>query len=189
MIYGFDVLGDPRAGWLGNAPTPFKVTAKKPIPAPAIVADGKEHVWRGVSDDNKYQPVPEVRCDGTSCGERGTGFFFSGCVVMEAIRRFWNTHPRLFFEGERERTVEHKALPDFDDNALVGTNRHIPADFRNDLSVLNAEKRRFILYYWFATNIFGARTRIRLPVCVVSAVRSKYPNLKGIEYVGHIEIE
>jgi hypothetical protein len=40
--------------------------------------------------------------------------------------------------------------------------------------------KRHVLYTFFAVDVFGARDRIRLPDCVVTAIRFKYPNLREI---------
>jgi hypothetical protein len=47
--------------------------------------------------------------------------------------------------------------------------------------------KRFILYYWHATNIysvFGKRNRVNLPPCLVWAIRNAYPS---DHYTGHQE--
>ena len=47
-----------------------------------------------------------------------------------------------------------------------------------------------MLYYWFALDSFGSRNRIRLPQCVVSAVRAKYPqSVTSDDYKGHVDIQ
>jgi hypothetical protein len=57
-----------------------------------------------------------------------------------------------------------------------------------DPTELPPKHRRFLLYYWFAIDRFGATDRVRLPDCVVAAVRSKYPNEKGEAYLGYISV-
>jgi hypothetical protein len=47
---------------------------------------------------------------------------------------------------------------------------------------------RAMLYYWYATNIygtFGRGNRACLPLCLVSKIRELYPNASSVPYVGH----
>ena len=48
--------------------------------------------------------------------------------------------------------------------------------------------RRSALYYWFATEVWGAfgrRNRVKLPLCLVSKIREQNPNDLNTKYVGH----
>eukprot|EP00947_MAST-08B_sp_MAST-8B-sp1_P005561 g5561.t1 len=51
-----------------------------------------------------------------------------------------------------------------------------------DLSAVEPSRKRFILYYYYATQIFNWRERGEMPLCVKIAVRSKYPNPAGRSY-------
>ena len=57
---------------------------------------------------------------------------------------------------------------------------------KSSVSSLTAGNKRFLHYYWYATNIFlyhGKGNRVELPHCVVDAIREKYPE-KGGNYKG-----
>lgn len=48
-------------------------------------------------------------------------------------------------------------------------------------------QKRCVAYWYYAHNIYsiiGKRKRMKLPPCLVQAVRSKWPNEPGVEYVG-----
>ena len=76
---------------------------------------------------------------------------------------------------------EQKAeLPSFDHPAIIQNS--------TQLARTDQAHRRFALYYWVAIEIFGAVSRIKLPECVLSAVRAKYPNPIGEPYKGHIDL-
>lgn len=49
----------------------------------------------------------------------------------------------------------------------------------HELDDLPQGKKRFILYYWYARSIFGARERMVLPQCVINFVRKEYPECIG----------
>ena len=54
-------------------------------------------------------------------------------------------------------------------------------------TMTNKEKR-FLLYWWFATNIYlvcGRHNRCELPDCLIEKIRKVYPNPQGEQYVGH----
>ena len=60
-------------------------------------------------------------------------------------------------------------------------------DDKTSDTMINKDKR-FLLYWWFATNISmtcGRHNRIELPSCLIEHIRELYPNAEGEEYVGH----
>ena len=144
--------------------------------------------WGGHLSDH-YRPVPEVRCDGAACGSQ-TRFYTTECVVLTMARRFWEHKEaarhitpadRQPFDPEADVT-----LPSYDHPVLVRINRWAVNKDAADLSRLTQSHRRFMFYYYFAVDIFGAVERIRLPECVLAAVRHQYPQLvTEIDYVGH----
>ena len=97
----------------------------------------------------------------------------------------YHQYPLLDPNVDRNALIQKQTLPDYDDILITRINRFIQKDI--DMDILAQPKRRFILYYWFAVDYFGALERIRLPACTLAAVRAKYPNLKGLRYTGHIE--
>ena len=57
-----------------------------------------------------------------------------------------------------------------------------------DSNMLSNEQKRFVLFWWFSTNIYltcGKNNRIELPNCIISAFCSEYKNPPGVSYVGH----
>ena len=70
-------------------------------------------------------------------------------------------------------------------NMPVLNGRHAPWNSNPALST--PKSKRHSLYYWWATYVFGVRgryNRLVLPLCVVYAIRNKYPNPLGEVYVG-----
>ena len=54
-------------------------------------------------------------------------------------------------------------------------------DDKTSETMINKEKR-FLLYWWFATNIFmtcGRHNRVELPSCLIEHIREVYPNEEG----------
>ena len=52
---------------------------------------------------------------------------------------------------------------------------------------LTNKERRFVLYWWFATNVYlicGSRNRCKLPICLINGIRKEYPEADN-NYVGH----
>ena len=45
--------------------------------------------------------------------------------------------------------------------------------------------KRFVLYYYYAREVFQWYERCELPKCVVTAIRAKYPNPEGVRYTGY----
>jgi hypothetical protein len=110
--------------------------------------------------DDIHQPVEFVECSGDLCSEP-TGHVFAACVVSDRCH----------------------GLPDPLKLApLTGPMRE--SQKKNPASIQNKGKR-WLLYYWYATFVFGAVLRIRLPACVVARIRALYPNPFGHPYVGH----
>ncbi|CAB9529559.1 hypothetical protein SEMRO_2543_G330740.1 [Seminavis robusta] len=46
-------------------------------------------------------------------------------------------------------------------------------------------KKRWCLYHWIGTNMFGLRERVPLPSCIVEYVREKVPNDGDLGFVGY----
>lgn len=56
-----------------------------------------------------------------------------------------------------------------------------------DVIDMEPHHKRFLLYWWFATNIYfvkGNKNRQELPPCVEACIKMTYPNHKGTPYVG-----
>jgi hypothetical protein len=88
--------------------------------------------------------------------------------------------------GEPEGNAD---LPAYNDSVVLQMNRWSRDMTPSQINAMSPGHRRFMLYYWFARELFGCVDRIRLPDCVVAAVRSKYPNQRGVPYIGHIDTE
>lgn len=55
---------------------------------------------------------------------------------------------------------------------------------------MSLSQKRFLLYYWYATIVFhviGPRNRVKLPDCILQAVRNRFPEADG-NYKGHEDI-
>ena len=50
---------------------------------------------------------------------------------------------------------------------------------------LQTPGRRHVLYYWYATVVFGHMERRRLPICVETAIRARWTNPPRWPYVGY----
>jgi hypothetical protein len=44
-------------------------------------------------------------------------------------------------------------------------------------------------FEYYAVDVYNSFKRMRLPDCVLAAVRAKYPNDVGEPYTGHIDTE
>ena len=56
------------------------------------------------------------------------------------------------------------------------------------LDTMTNKEKIFILYWWFATNIYlvyGRHNRCELPDCLIEQIRKVYPNPHGEQYIGH----
>ena len=54
------------------------------------------------------------------------------------------------------------------------------------------KQKRCILYWWFSTNVYlicGKGNRCKLPDCIISSIRKKYPNEVSVPYVGFKSIK
>ena len=151
-------LVDPQPGkrWMGNIPKPYSVAANSVRP-PVASAPRVTYDWAGfVSQDS--EPVEMVQCDSKHCGSTVSRYFVDECVVMTAIKRFWRGHAS--YSRQAESKIGAQELPDYDDKILTRINRWVPKESpdarRAALAEMDVFKRRFILYYWFATDFFGA---------------------------------
>ena len=69
---------------------------------------------------------------------------------------------------------------------LIRMNRWVLDKPPEEIKALENRHKRFILYYYIALNFFAARDRIKLPDCVIAAVRHRYPqHIDEDDYVGH----
>ena len=84
---------------------------------------------------------------------------------------------------------KHFDLFYYDNNVTLSCFSFAPSVHLYQLNqVVENNHKRFIFYYYFALNFFAARDRIKLPACVIAAVRHKYPQANDeTDYVGHID--
>ena len=166
---------------------------KHELKVPDIPTDRPKCSWGG-NLHSTYRSVPMIECDGSKCGAKVTGYYMFECVVLTTIRRFWLAdkkvqHPGFSNEDVKawrsDFDVKQASLPEYTHPALIRINRWVREKEPEELDEFPQGWKRFILYYFFAIDVFGARHRIRLPDCVVTAIRSKYPNPAGVPYVGH----
>jgi hypothetical protein len=164
-------VGEPDPTWIDAQK--YKIQVPPPSAAPRQMFS-----WGEV--DDAIEPIRVVECDGGLCGESETGFVQSECVVHTAIQRYRHHSSQ---PGEQEGVA---GLPAYNSPDLIHMNRWARDMNTIQINAMTPGHRRFMLYYWFARDLFGCVDRIRLPDCVVAAVRSKYPNERGTPYVGHI---
>lgn len=53
----------------------------------------------------------------------------------------------------------------------------------------NSDKR-FVLYCWYATNVYSIRCKNKravLPLCFLLEIRALYPNAEDVPYTGHVQ--
>ena len=137
-----------------------------------------------VAEGTSCEQVDVVQCVGDLCGETHTGFYQDKCVVLAQMESYRDDGKLWHTEGEPEGELQ---LPPCESPFIMKMtkrwlqNRH-PSELEHN------RHRRFLLYYYFACEVFGATDRIRLPACVVSAVRAMYPNPPGEAYVGHRDV-
>jgi hypothetical protein len=106
------------------------------------------------------RPPGIIECDGLGCSAT-TGEIITQCVVH------YYPPPDYTTLIERCETV---------DDIYKGKNGK-PED-------MPVNHRRWVLYYYYATHVFGFVARTRLPLCVEAAVRATWPNPIGVAYTG-----
>ena len=118
-------------------------------------------MFAGMSDEN-YEPVMTFECDGDHCGVEVTGHLWNGCVLDQM------NHP----------------LPVFSEVIGVAENYVEPCWLEDGADVDDMEERykRFILYYYMATQVFEWYDRTVMPLCCRVAIRSAHPNRRGYPY-------
>ena len=75
-------------------------------------------------------------------------------------------------------------LPTFD-QVIGHAERYVDEVWRRvgaDIDDMEDRYKRFILYYYVATQIFEWQERTTMPVCVRVAIRSMHPNRRGVVY-------
>jgi hypothetical protein len=115
--------------------------------------------------DEKFRQPGVVECNGLGCSA-DTGEILTDCVVHH--------YPVPDFRG---LLAECDAVDDLYKGPSGEPERGQP-----DLMPPNL--RRWVLYYYYATQIFGYRARTRLPLCVEAAVRATWPNPLWKAYTG-----
>ena len=127
-------------------------------------------VYPGISDEQgPFEPVEAVQCHGNLCSADVTGLHLLGCVL--------DSYP----------------LPEPNTPTIRDANRFLVGrsggggggrDFTKT-PLTNIEKR-FVLYYFHATQVCHYYKRTELAPCVVCKIRSLYPNRRGTPYAGFI---
>jgi hypothetical protein len=118
--------------------------------------------WGTVSGNCQPPPGGAVECWGNLCGD-GKDHIRSQCVVA--------SHGRLDLASV---------------NALAKHSPKLQKRQQDDpVNLLANPGRRHVLYYWYATFVFGHMDRHRLPLCVETAVRAAWPNPPGWPYKGY----
>ena len=155
-------------------------------PAAEAVPQPKPAQFGGSLDPQLFMDVGSGICTSNYCGVNHTAFEREECILNTVAERFWNL--RHFNPVTSQVTMAWPGtleLPPHDHPVLVSICKWARDQLPEELSEIGNNHKRFILYYFFAVEVFGARTRICLPHCVVTAIRYKYPNPVGIPYVGH----
>jgi hypothetical protein len=72
---------------------------------------------------------------------------------------------------------------------VIEGNRYVADSTTNaEIEAFSPANKRFVCYYYFAREVFQFYERRRLPMCVVLAVRDKYPNPYGVPYTGYMPL-
>jgi hypothetical protein len=158
-----DVLG---SGPLVKEATEFKSSHTDTV----ISSDSDEKVDVSEStlfhDSNEYEPPPKP-------------------PACSYGNRLCSMHGTVF-----RRCICEKVPVDAQDIELIKTCCPFAPDI--DVGTMENGKKRFLLYWWYATNLYmicGKKHREELPPCLVYAIRCLYPNPKGELYVGFKESE
>jgi hypothetical protein len=105
----------------------------------------------------KEQLAPsDVRCNGDQCSLYGVKF---ACCVTQCFP----VNSKIVVEIARENPFCTMGVEEME-------NSH----------------KRFILYYWYVTNVYsvtGSKNRAKLPKCLVSAIRQRFPNPIDTPYI------
>ena len=92
-------------------------------------------------------------------------------------------------ELDEKKRFTYNDLPDYTVQSVIGLSQKWIEDDQ-DIADMPNRLRRFVLYYFMALDTFGALDRIKLPACVVSAIRAKYPQDLGDNgYKGHLNVQ
>jgi hypothetical protein len=165
MLHDFEVVGS-----VSGAPDwkPPEVEFPAVDPPARVSLDAQpsngpcDYVSRwGLEADEQHQPVDIVECSGNLCSETTGHLFASACAASDTCH----------------------GLPD--PVQLAPMTGPLRDDQKRNPTKLPNRAKRFVLYYWYATYVFGAVLRMRLPACVVARIRAHYPNSIGVPYVGH----
>jgi hypothetical protein len=134
-----------------------------PRELPPVAEDARlTSKWGPVGESGRWEPVAGVSCWGDLCSK--SGLIQDRCVVA--------SHGRLDLDSVERLAPET--------TKLQKQQRESPKTMTN-------RGRRFVLYYYYATFVFGFFERTRLPLCVEAAIRSAFPNIAGDPYVGYID--
>jgi len=185
--------GQDVGRYVGGVPKVYDFKKKQPRHGLGLFSNMTTrvpHISGVVAPGTVCEPISQVSCVGDICGEAVTGFYQDCCVVRRSMENYAlaqraalrMTDPGTQAPIEDDTAIELK-LPRFDDPVLL----RLATRWLQEKPPTAPGHRRFILYYWFAITVFGATERIRLPACVVAAVRAAYPNPPGVPYVGHID--
>jgi hypothetical protein len=144
----------------------FTICGHMPVQSKFLVAPAKRLQVRKAFQDQESTPPdnddktkdsnpvtpPEFDCKGNFCSVHGVKFIVCVCMAVPVLSVVL---PQVASECV------------FVDREFASmTNKH----------------KRFLLYYWYATNVFqfrGKGNRINLPKCLIQDVRKLYPELDG----------
>ena len=175
LITGYTIV---RSSWLyGDLKndtdtdiTPYEMKTPVVVPAPGSVSSTSgEQTSQAVSAPEPRQSHQATidtnlnRVDVVSC----TGDCCSGVEGQVFSRSMLHTHD----------------IPDVCD--VFNECWFVEQKYLNGQTTMSPRLQRNVVYWWFATNVFGAvglHKRIVLPTCLVAAIRNKYPNPAGLPY-------
>lgn len=140
----------------------FSLVGYNPLPLPKSILDPMECPSKEVIEKSNHKTVhidsvEDVECNGSCCS-------LYGIRMLVCVRK---TNP---IGKINLQTLKDECW--FADKEVDGMS--------------NSEKR-CMLYWWFATNIYGicgSKNRAPLPVCLVASVRKEYPEPDG-KYTGY----
>lgn len=121
--------------------------------------------WDSVDEEYEPPPPPEHHCTYGNCLCSVYGLTFQRCICEK--------------------------IPVADQD-LESIKRSCPFASGDTAASLLPNLKRNILYWWYTTNIYlicGKGRQGPLPECLVYVIRCRYPNQKGVRYVGFLECD
>ena len=152
-----------RASFTGPVPEYVSSTAPSQVQTITAGSTSASRQSHHPISGTRFQNVPVVACSGNHCSAV-EGQVFNRCML--------HTHE----------------IPDVCD--VLNECWFVEEKYLKDHTTMEARLQRNVIYWWFATNMFGAmgkHNRITLPSCLIAAIRNKHPNTAGEAYSAKLD--